>query len=299
MALVSILAQAQATDLTLLATVKRELGLTVSADDPFLSDLITQASSAIADYCRRTFGRQQISEGIISMGKETIMVSQPPIVALGIITYRGDAVPSDDPGFPTYFVSDVNAGLIYNRFGWISTAVMGWPSIFSVELSYMPEQPNPTLYAVPYTGGWLMPGDDIADNQGISFDGTADAINLASGIFPLLVPGDLITVFGSPHNSAQFSVVSATPSQVLVSTPLTTEVAGPSIGIAVRNLPSSLERAAIETVKGWYFSRDRDWATKMERIGTPRAGGWTAQYEPDDAFSSQTIRLLTKYVIDV
>lgn len=48
-----------AKDLTLLATVKTELSITVTAQDAWLTDAIRQASDAIAAFCRRPegFGR--------------------------------------------------------------------------------------------------------------------------------------------------------------------------------------------------------------------------------------------------
>lgn len=295
MSYVTINQAAQSLGLTLLDTVKREMVIDSTDDDQFITDLINEVSSAIPDYLDRTLAREFVTEGLESSGRTTLLTTRVPIVNLTQMTYKTDVI---DPTL--YFVSNPDAGIIYNpNGGWITTEIYGFPALFASELQPMPSPPNPSLYLATYSCGWLLPDDDISSNTGISFAASDSSINLASGAFPLLDAGDKIVVSGSVANSKTFIVVSATPTKIVVNAAVSTEVAGPEINIAVRNLPYAIERAAIVTIKGWYFGRDRDWATQMERIGTPRAGGWQANYVADDAFPPEAKRLLAKYRLNV
>lgn len=296
MALITVIKAPRTTGLTLLATVKREIDLSNGDDDDFINDLIFQVSSAIPEHCRRELARREVLEGVASLGKETIMVSQPPVVALNSIRYKGDLI---DPTLVPYFLSDPVAGIIYCATGWRSTAIWGLPAVFSIDPQWTPEAPNPSQYLVDYHHGWHLPGDDILGSADISFASSDKSINIVNAVFPLLVAGDFITVAGSAANSSTFTVASCTDTKIIVTGTVATEASGQGIGLAVRNLPGAIERAAIETIKGWFFGRDRDWATKSERIGTPRAGGWTAEYVADDAFPPQARKLLNKFVLDV
>jgi hypothetical protein len=49
-------------DLTVLATVKAELGLTTTAEDANIETWIDQASGACATYCKRVFGLETVTE---------------------------------------------------------------------------------------------------------------------------------------------------------------------------------------------------------------------------------------------
>lgn len=61
--MLEILAPAATGDLTTLAIAKRELGVTDTAQDPRISDLIGAASDLVAQWCNRAgFGREALRQ---------------------------------------------------------------------------------------------------------------------------------------------------------------------------------------------------------------------------------------------
>lgn len=321
MAYVQIYQQPRTTDLTLLATVKTELGLTDTSDDIFIGGgpgnpgLIKQATGAVLKYIDRRLARMEIYEGVTTYDRSVIVTNEMPLVSVVAITQTSQDVDATPTIYDAdlYFVSDAEAGFIYNQNGWTTTEIFGFGAWFSSSIEKQPVQANPGIFFADYISGYLLPGDDVIPATGsgapYAFMASDNSINSSGGVqFPILVPGDVIMISGatSPANSGQFLVVSATPTKVilggLVSGVLTagsnvvTEAAPANgFGFAVRNLPNEIERACIETLKGWYFGRDRDWTTKLERIGGTRAGAWQAEYDPAAALPPQAVNLLTPY----
>ena len=77
MSILVVTASAARRGLTTVATVKRELGITGSADHDFLEDLILQASPAIEGWCRRVFGREEVYRDVPSLGRTGRAASRP------------------------------------------------------------------------------------------------------------------------------------------------------------------------------------------------------------------------------
>lgn len=282
------------TDLTLLATIKTELGITVATDDGFIGTLISAASDAIRSYCNRQFAREVLSEGVASYARSTVLVSIRPLVAIAQITIDGAVV---DP--TQYYIENDKIGRIQNPSGWPNTMMYGFPAGFSPELSFLPTEPaNPTIMYVNYTGGWLHPGDDMAN---VTASAAVGAFTLAAGVaVPNLVVGDVITTSGFTNaaNNGKFTVASVAGQVINVSNGanLVAESNKAGVTIAVRNLPRDLERAALVCVRDWYYGRDRDSSVKMERIGGTRAGAWMAQYDAESAIPAVAKTLLSNYV---
>lgn len=106
-------------DLTTLATVKAELGLTTTAEDVNLATWITQASAACAAYCNRVFGLETVTEvfrnkflypfrndnyrNIVS-----VMLTRTPLVSMLTLTQDGVVLVQD-----VDFQLDKEEGLIY------------------------------------------------------------------------------------------------------------------------------------------------------------------------------------------
>src|SRR5579871_789891 len=211
MALLSVTAAPRAVDLTLLATVKLELGISNSNDDAFIGKLITWASGAISRYCRgpnRTFSRRFLSEGVGSYGKSRLMVSETPVIALSSVSVDGVVL---DPAM--YTLDNPEAGLIFNPIGWFPTEILGLPAVFAADYSWMPDPPNLTIIKVAYAAGFLLPSDDIQPVANrISAAAADNSFNIVNQKWPLLVPGDIIATsgFSNAANNGSFTVVSAT-----------------------------------------------------------------------------------------
>lgn len=300
MADITVITPARSTGLTLVAKVKTEIKVTSSDDDSFISDLIAEASSAISDHLNRDLARCVVSEGLPSYHKNTLMLSRTPVVAVSQVLQQGDNGFDPSTGdvldSTEYWISNADAGFLFKRTGWRTSEIIGFPAVFSPDVSYLPEQPNTKIWTAQYTGGYLLPGDDVTSSS-ISAIASDSSFNLVGARLPLLVVGDLVMAsgFSNAGNNGTFVVKSCTDTKLVVTGNLIDEAAGQNVSLAVRNLPSSVERAAIETIKGWYFGRDRDWTTKMERIGGTRSGAWTAQYDPSAAFPPLAIQLLERY----
>ena len=96
----------------------------------------------------------------------------------------------------------------------------------------------------------------------------------SAGAFPLLVPGDQIfaEAFTNAANRGWKTVVSRTASTVVVAEAGLMNEAVPAEAedarmIRVATIPEDVEQAAVETVKGWYLSRERDRSIQSTSVG--------------------------------
>ena len=97
MSILVVTAPAARRGLTTVATVKRELGITGSADHDFLEDLILQASAAIEGWCRRVFGREEVAETFrLSAERAVLHLARWPNVALASIVEDDVTLAADD-----------------------------------------------------------------------------------------------------------------------------------------------------------------------------------------------------------
>ena len=95
MSILAVTAPAARRGLTAIATVKRELGM--GADHAFLEDLILQASVAIEGWCRRVFGREEVTETFrLSAERAVLHLARWPNVALASIDEDGVTLAAGD-----------------------------------------------------------------------------------------------------------------------------------------------------------------------------------------------------------
>jgi len=91
---------ADSIDLTTLATVKSELGITNGASDTELARLITQASQTIATYCNRVFAKEIVVDHFRLQNEcrstDKLMLSRFPVGAISSVVEDGDALTADD-----------------------------------------------------------------------------------------------------------------------------------------------------------------------------------------------------------
>lgn len=89
-------------DMTLLATVKAQLDITVTTYDTILAGYIQQASSAIVAYCNREFAKETLKDSfrvtnISQLGdKSLLQMSRRPIVSVTPVVENGETLTAAD-----------------------------------------------------------------------------------------------------------------------------------------------------------------------------------------------------------
>jgi hypothetical protein len=133
--------------LTTLAAVKAELGISGTTEDTLLGSFIDQASAAIVDYCQRPFAQEVYKETVMGYGSNRLMLSRTPIVAVASVT-------ADSEVITDHLIENADAGILYRKLGWQWTAPLGW-NVTSYPMSGREE----LLFAIQYTAGFILPGD--------------------------------------------------------------------------------------------------------------------------------------------
>lgn len=128
-----------AQDLTILQTVKDELGITDAASDDLLNAYIARASGIISSITGRVYGQEALRESFyLSVGErggDTLKLSRWPVAAVASITENGSVIVED-----TDFIVDAEKGLLYR--------INGYTWTFSA---------NPSI-VVEYTAGYVLLG---------------------------------------------------------------------------------------------------------------------------------------------
>ena len=85
-----IVTPAQSYDLTVLATVKAELGITDRAEDENLARWITQASNIVARYCNCVFAKETVEETFRRTTlSDDILLSRYPVASIVSVVENG------------------------------------------------------------------------------------------------------------------------------------------------------------------------------------------------------------------
>lgn len=264
--MIEVLTPPQTTDLTTLARVLADMGASGVDDvrDERLATMIDDVSRMIADELERPLTRQRVRERVGTTGRPTALVSLRPIASLDTLTVEGGGEQVIG-GFEGARIEDRGAGIIWCR-------TFGDDSARTLDL-VVDRRPWPGLepWTVTYQAGWLTRADDIMAS-GITASGAT--LTRTSGRMPLLASGDqvLLRGWGSAANAGRFVVFARTDLEITVGGTLDVEVGGPDAKIEVRNLPASLERLALDTIRVWL---DPDWdpTKKSESIGD-----WSASW---------------------
>jgi hypothetical protein len=248
--MVTILTRPLHTDLTTLATVRADLGLQDDVDDTalaientLLARYIRQASAAIVSATQRTWARGSYRETCSGALQLTsgLLLQHTPVMAIDQALVNGEAV--------TDYTLDDGAGLLD-----LSETASPWALATAGTLQ------------VDYTAGYLLPSDDLTSNA-ISADAASNALLHANAGFPLLVPGDVITVSGflAEQNNGTATIVSATASElVLDGLTLDDAAAAEDITLTVSTLPDDIEGACVTTVRSLFLQRQ--WALTGPRV---------------------------------
>lgn len=146
---------ASSRDLTELATVKAELGITATTDDALLATLISQASAIAERWTGWQFAEEILTETLPGTGRLRLVLERTPIVAVSEIRFSGTAVSAND-----YSIEDRARGFLYKAGRWTeirppAPGIVSGPSPESGEL----------LWAVDYTAGYVLPGGSATGTQ--------------------------------------------------------------------------------------------------------------------------------------
>lgn len=118
--ILTVLNEASTNDLTVLATVKAELGITGNTQDANLARWITEASGVIGSQINRVLGEEDLREvfRLQTGGHENIVLRRRPVVTITSITEGETTIATDDYEF------DSESGIVYkltsgDRINWI------------------------------------------------------------------------------------------------------------------------------------------------------------------------------------
>jgi hypothetical protein len=148
--IVTVTAAAETFDLTTLARMKRELGLTDNTKNTLLTDLIKECSAVISRYCGRTFAVETVQERwfpfrdaeprVITKGPDIVQLRRWPIVAITSVVEDGTTLVEE-----TDFIVDAERGQLIRIDS--SGYPTGWPTstiviIYSSGYSLIDELPR-------------------------------------------------------------------------------------------------------------------------------------------------------------
>lgn len=236
----------------LVSTTRAEqlLGL-AAGEDPNLSDLIEEASAEIAEWSGAFFVRQRLLEYAKGYGRSVLVLGARPSVAVELIEYQGTEFDAE------HYRADGQL-LHHQHHSWPDTAHHGhvMPGTTDVRL---PSTERADI-KVTHVVGFLLDSDNVSRND-ISFQASDNSINTTGAAFPLLVPGDQITIAGAGAgaNGGKALVVSRTDSKIVVKLKTLVDLsAGGVVDLTVRNLPKSIERAVVLAVRHWRTDADAE-----------------------------------------
>jgi len=275
--MIVVIEKARTTNFTTLAHVKSELSLTdvIESRDEVLSRMIEDASAAIVSYCDRAFARETVTEKLEGYDRTLMMLDRTPLVEVSEVRYKGDVV-SPASGFDQdagWSLHDPSAGFLFRQDLFTSTQ----PRRTWIETEIQPMAGRQDWH-IDYTGGYLMPGDNLVASGTMSAAAADNSFNLPEDddeYFAIIVAGEVIRTSGftDPANNGKHTVVSRTPTKLVVASTLVDETASGFHRLTCQTLPADLERRCLDTVKSWYL-----WVKRDTSITSERLGDWSAAY---------------------
>lgn len=98
--MLTVVTPAQSYDLTVLATVKAELGITDRSEDENLTRWIKQASDVIAKYCNRVFAQETVSETFrLATRESNLLLSRYPVVSIAAVQETGETLAASQQNY--------------------------------------------------------------------------------------------------------------------------------------------------------------------------------------------------------
>lgn len=157
---VTILTAATVSNLTTLARVQLELGITPGDDDTeaVLLGMIARASQAIVRECGRPFAVETVYETLKGTNSQILGLSRAPIVAVTEVLEDSEAITD-------YSVEDAEAGALYRDAGWRlafgASGYGGWDTAAYASGYILPGGQSTQRYIVTYRAGYTLP--DLID----------------------------------------------------------------------------------------------------------------------------------------
>lgn len=106
--ILTVSSAATSQDLTILSSLKTELGITGTSEDTRLAAWIRQASNTIATECNRVFGQETLSELFrLSTSTEQIVLARYPVASIASVTEDSTLLES------TSYEVDSETGILY------------------------------------------------------------------------------------------------------------------------------------------------------------------------------------------
>ncbi len=238
-----------------LATLKTQLGVTVSTWDAYLTGLLEEASSRVQGAAGRQLYRAQYTDRFASTGSRRYVTQRFPVASIEEVTYDGAVQTLSD-----FVIEDREAGFIHHSNGSFYAST------------------DPTMWTIKYTAGYFVPDDDLTDD--IAVDGSAETFTSAASAFhPYLRAGDMIEASGFTTDDG-FHVLAAATTGVLTTdgSDLTTESAVTDAVIKVANLPARYERATLDLAAATYARN----AAALSGVSSVKLGDVTVGFHPQD-----------------
>jgi hypothetical protein len=276
--------------LTTLERAREALKKCVGIDEDWIIRGIEDASAAVVEEIERPVFRSRVEQSYGGTGDTVTILDLTPVVALESVVRPGDTLDLTDGRVG---IRDADAGFLWREQTWPLDA--GYRTDITTDISpYAGETP----WTARYVGGWLVPADDFnAYNATLAVNGT---FTMPAGkLAPLLVKGDVVKLSGFTNagNNGRFGVVSATDSSFVLAGTFTAETAPMSATAIVRTLPSSLERAVLDTMQAWWYRRGRDQSIMSESLGDHSVtyGNRSGQAARDGVLTELVLNGLKKY----
>lgn len=112
----TVVTPADSVDLTILANVKAELGISTTAEDVNLETWIDQASGIITGSCNRVFGKETVTESFRNRQRwlepERIILQRTPVTAVTSVVEDGTTLVED-----TDYELDYESGIMTRLYG--------------------------------------------------------------------------------------------------------------------------------------------------------------------------------------
>lgn len=154
---VTVTTASTVSNLTTLARLEAELGITYGADDATddaLLGMIARASSAIEAECGRKFAVETVYETLKGSNSQLLGLTRAPIVSV-------TEVLEDSVAITDYSIGDANEGALYREGGWRRAFGVsgngGWDSIAYSSGYILPGGAATERYIVTYRAGYTLP----------------------------------------------------------------------------------------------------------------------------------------------
>jgi hypothetical protein len=105
--ILAVVTPADTYDLTVLATVKARLGITVTTYDAMLAAMIAEESDTAAGWCGRVFAREDLQEVFRRVERDTLTLARWPVTTISSIVADDVTLTEDD------WEMDAAAGQVY------------------------------------------------------------------------------------------------------------------------------------------------------------------------------------------